>query len=162
MTGATNGKSSILLAVDVGPREPAGYLSAAVEMAGDLARGLADQVVVLHVREFSIGRLMPMMTEHGGADGQHTVDGIAARLRSAGVSACGQVREADVGHVASTILDAVAEFGARLIVLSSPKRRIPLGSVARHLLHQAGVPVVIVGRTAAEEDSEPTLAEAVC
>jgi nucleotide-binding universal stress UspA family protein len=159
MTAATNGKSSILLAVDVRPHESAGYLSAAVEMASDLARGRADQVVVLHVREFSVGRLMPMMTEHGGADGQRMVDNIAASLRSAGVSACGQVREADAGHVASTILDAATEFGARLVVLSAPKRRIPLGSVAGHLLYQTDVPVVIVGRTAGE-DREPTPAGA--
>jgi nucleotide-binding universal stress UspA family protein len=156
----TNGKSSILLAVDLGPHEPARHIDAAVGMASDLARSRADQVIVLHVREFSVGRLVPMMTEHGGADGQHAVDDIVARLRSAGVSACGQVRGADTGHVASTILDAVAEFGARLIVLSSPRRRIPLGSVVRHLLYQADVPVVIVARAAAEKHGEPAPAGA--
>jgi nucleotide-binding universal stress UspA family protein len=157
-----NGKSSILLAVDLGAHEPEEEITTAVELARDLAPGRADQIVVLHVREFSVARLRSMMTEHGGSDGQRLVADIVARLRGAGVSACGQVREADVGHVGSAILDAAAEFNARMIVLSSPRRRVPIGSVAQHLLYQADVPVVVArrGPVAAERPREPAVAGA--
>jgi len=145
----TNAKTSILLAVDTGPREPGGRQRPAIEMASELAaRCYADQVIVLHVREFAVARLLPMMNEHGGADGQRAVDEIVTSLRAAGVNACGLVREADAGHVASAILDAAAEFNARLIVLCAPRRHVLAGSVATHLLHLAGVPVVVARQEA--------------
>jgi nucleotide-binding universal stress UspA family protein len=148
-----NPKTNILLAVDFAPAEPVSHCSAAIDMARELVRDSADQVIVLHVREFSVARLALMMTEHGGADGQHQVDEIVAGLRAAGVRACGLVREADAGHVARTVLDAADEFGARVIVLSSARRRVPLGSVVQHLLRHADLPVVIA-RTRAAQASE--------
>lgn len=84
-----------------------------------------------------------MMCEHGDADGQHAVDEIAAALRASGVQASGLIREADACHVPRTILDAAGEFGARAIVLTSARRRIPIGSVAAHIAQVAEVPVVI-------------------
>ncbi len=149
-------RTSILLAVDVTPGDPLRRVSAAVQMARELVRDDADQVVVVHVREFSIARLGRMMTDGGGAEGGRAVRAVVSALRAAGVRACGLVREADLGHVAGTILDAADEFGARVIVLGSRSRtglpRNPVGSVAERLLHQSTVPVLIVPR--------PELAEA--
>lgn len=140
-----NTKTNILLAVDLAPGEPTWLIDGAVDMARDLVRDRADHVVVLHVREFSVARLAAMMREHGGADGRRAVDEIVARLRAAGVTASGLIREADEGHVASTIVEVAGEFNARLIVLGSPRHRIPMGSVARRLMRQADVPIVVVG-----------------
>ena len=153
-----NGKTSVLLAVDPGTHEPMAGIHGAIDMARQLVRGYADRVVVLHVREFSVARLSAMMAEHGGADGQRMVDQIVAVLRDAGVNAEGVVREADGGHVAATILRAADEFGASAIVLSSPKRRVPVGSVAQHLMRAGDVPVVIVRRAALTRDPELALA----
>lgn len=151
-----NPRTNILLAVDVMPGDPLRHVSAAVEMTRELIRDDADQVVVLHVRDFSIARLGRMMTDNGGADGGRAVRAVVSALRTAGVRARGQVREADLGHVAETILDAAREFDARVIVLGSRSRtdlpRNPVGSVAERLLHQSTVPVLIVPR--------PELAEA--
>jgi nucleotide-binding universal stress UspA family protein len=147
-------KTNILLAVDLAPGEPTWLLDGAVDMAKDLVRDRADHVVVLHVREFSVSRLAAMMREHGGADGRHAVDEIVARLRAAGVTASGLIREADEGHVVHTILEAAGEFNARLIVLGSPRHRISIGSVANRLMRQADVPIVIAARTRARVDDE--------
>lgn len=145
-----NPRTNILLAVDVAPGDPLRHVSAAVEMTRELIRDDADQVVVLHVREFSIARLGRMMTESGGADGGHAMHAVVSALRASGIPACGLVREADLGHVAQTILDVAREFDARIIVLGSRSRtdlpRNPVGSVAERLLHQSTVPVLIVPR----------------
>ena len=65
-----NSNSNILLAVDLMPGEPAWHIRPAINMTREMVRDGADHVVVLHVREFSIGRLASMMREHGGADGR--------------------------------------------------------------------------------------------
>ncbi len=139
---------TVLLAVDVAAGDATRHVDAAVQMTTGLIRDRADRVIVLHVREFSILRLPQTMTDCGGATGQHTVERVVSRLRGAGIHADGVIREADIGHVAATILDAAREFDASLIVLGSSCktaiRRVPVGSVAAHLLHAAGVPVLIV------------------
>jgi nucleotide-binding universal stress UspA family protein len=141
-------RTNILLAVDVARGDPLRHVSGAVAMARELARDDADRVIVLHVREFSITRLGAMMTDGGGAIAQHAVDVIVSGLRASGVRACGQVREADLGHVAQTILDSAREFDVRIIVVGSRGHtglpRSPVGSVAARLTHQAAIPVLIV------------------
>jgi nucleotide-binding universal stress UspA family protein len=145
---SANAKTNILLAVDLAPGEPTWLVDGAVDTVRDLVRDRADHVVVLHVREFSVSRLAAMMREHGGADGRRVVDEIVARLRAVGVTASGLIREADEGHVTRTILDAADEFDARLIVLGSPRHRVPMVSVAKRLMRQADVPVVVAGTPA--------------
>lgn len=86
-------------------------------------------------------------------------------LKAAGVSAEGEIREANLGHVAHAIVHAAADHDARLVVLGSSSRadlpRIPLGSVASRLLHMAARPVLIVPRAAAHaEPAQPAAAAA--
>ena len=140
-------KANVLLAVDLGPAESAWHIRAAINLAADLARDGGDHVVVLHVREFSVWRLAPMMLEHGGAAGCQAVEEIVSRLRGVGVSASALIREADGGHVAQTILDVADEFNARFIVLSSPRHRVTVRRVAQQLIRQADVPVAIQPRS---------------
>jgi nucleotide-binding universal stress UspA family protein len=79
------------------------------------------------------------------------IEKLVSGLQGAGVSAEGEIREANYGHIAATILKVAAERGARIVVLGSSSRtdlpRIPLGSVANRLLHMATRPVLIVPRT---------------
>jgi nucleotide-binding universal stress UspA family protein len=142
-TKTVDTKTNVLLAVDLAPAESAWHIRGAINMAANLARDRGDHVVVLHVREFSVWRLAPMMLEHGGAAGRQAVDEIVTRLRAVGVSASALMREADGGHVAQTILEVADEFNARLIVLSPPRHRVPIRSVAHQLMCQADVPVAI-------------------
>jgi nucleotide-binding universal stress UspA family protein len=162
ITMSTNASTNVLLAVDVAPGCPLRHVSAAVDMTRELIHYGADRVLVLHVREFSIARLGRMMTDGGGAAGQRAVDEIVSGLRAAGIQAHGQVREADVGHVAQAILDEARDFDAHVIVLGSRSRtdlpRIPFG-VATHVLHLATLPVLIVPMTETPPAGGPPSAE---
>ena len=86
---------------------------------------------------------------HDG-DGEAVVEKIVSDLQAAGVSAEGEIREANHGHIAAAILKAAQDHDARLVVLGSSSRtdlpRMPLGSVATRLLHMATRPVLIVPR----------------
>ena len=140
-------KTNILLAIDVAPECPLRHVEEATKMAAQLVRDSADRVVVVHIREFSVPKLARTMRDHGGASGRRAVDQVVADLRSAGIHAGGLIREADTGHVAQTILDAAAEFDARVIVLGARGRtNLPRGpfDVATHLLHLSTLPVLIV------------------
>jgi nucleotide-binding universal stress UspA family protein len=145
-----NPRTNILLAIDVTPADPLRHVTAAVAMIRELIRDDADRVVVLYVREYSVARLGRMMTDDGGADGRRAVDEVVSVLRADGIHACGQIREADIGHVAQTGLATARDLDVRLIVLGSRSQtglpRSPLASVTARLLHRATVPVLIVPR----------------
>lgn len=141
-------KTNILLAADVAAGDPLRHVAAAVDMARDLVRSDADRVIVLHVREYSIARLVRTMRDGGGRSGRLLVNEIVSRLRAEGIHASAIIREADVGHIAETILNVAHEFDARMIVLGSRTEtdlpRLPFGDAATHLLHLSTLPVLIV------------------
>ena len=152
---------NILLAVDAASHDPASHVLAAAAMTGDLGRDSGDHVVVLHVHEFATGRFGRIKVDCGEGDGEGVVAKIVADLQAAGVSAAGEIRETNLGHIAQAILHAAQDHEARLVVLGSSSRtdlpRIPLGSVASRLLHMATRPVLIVPRTDAHaEPAEPS------
>jgi nucleotide-binding universal stress UspA family protein len=140
--------ANILLAVDCVPGRPRPDARALARLARQLIQDSGGRVTVLYVREFSVARIGRMMADHGGSAGQRAVTEIVTGLRAAGISAAGLVREADIGHVARAILDAAAQTDARVIVMGPGGRpgppRIPLGSVAAHVLRAATVPVVVM------------------
>ena len=142
---------NILLSVDAASGDPARHVSAAAAMTGELARDTGDHVIVLHVHEFATGRFGRMQVDcHDGA-GEQVVEKIVSGLQEAGVSAEGEIRDANYGHIAAAILKVAAERDARIVVLGSSSRtdlpRFLLGSVASRLLHMATRPVLIVPRT---------------
>jgi nucleotide-binding universal stress UspA family protein len=96
---------------------------------------------------------------HDG-DGEAVVDKIVSDLQAAGVSAEGEIREANYGHIAAAILKVAQDHDARIIVLGSSSRtdlpRMPLGSVSTRLLHMATRPVLIVPRPAAPAPPAPS------
>lgn len=141
---------NILLAVDAPTGDHLRHVLAAADMARELSGGSGDHVVVLHVHEFAVGRFGRMQVDCGDGEGEEVVGKIVSDLQAAGVSAVGEIREANYGHIASAILQAAREHDARLVVLGSSSRtdlpRMPLGSVSARLLHMATRPVLIVPR----------------
>jgi len=147
---------NILLAVDAASHDPARHVTAAADMTRDLGRDSGDHVIVLHVHEFATGRFGRIRVDCGDGEGEGVVAKVVSDLQAAGVSADGEIREANLGHIAHAILHAAADHDARLIVLGSSSRtdlpRMPLGSVASRLLHMAARPVLIVPRTDAHAE----------
>jgi len=153
---------NILLAVDAAPRDPARHVVAAAAMARDLSRDTGDHVIVLHVHEFAVGRFGRLQVDCGDGEGEGVVETIVSDLRAAGVSAEGEIREANFGHIAAAILHAAQDHDARMVVLGSSSRtdlpRLLLGSVASRLLHMAARPVLIVPRSDAPARAAQPLA----
>jgi nucleotide-binding universal stress UspA family protein len=139
---------TILLAVDAARRNITQHVAAAAKETLELSRETGDRVVVLHVHEFAYGRFGRMQVDCAEGDGEKVVDGIVSDLRAAGVTADGEIRTTDFGHIARAILDTAEECDARIVVLGSSSRTdlpyIPFGSVSTRLLHLARRPVLIV------------------
>ena len=150
-------KKTIVLAVDT-----SSHVSAAAEMTRELCRDSGDRVLVLHVHEFATGRWGRMQIDcHEGA-GERVVDDVVAVMKAAGITADGEIREAQFGHIARNILDAADDHDARIVVLGSSGRtdmpHLPFGSVSHRLLHSATRPVLIVPRQPAAAESEQHVA----
>ena len=141
---------NILLAVDTAAPDPAWHVVAAADMTRELARDSGDHVIVLHVHEYAVGRFGRIRIDCADEEGEGVVEKIVSDLWEAGISADGEIIEANTGHVAAAILAAAKHHDARLVVLGSSSRtdlpRMPLGSVAARLLHMATRPVLIVPR----------------
>jgi nucleotide-binding universal stress UspA family protein len=133
----------ILVAVD--GSEPS---SRAVEEAARLASDA--EVVVLHVREREdlIGPGDGSVELETEDEAREMVDPIVARLKDAGVRARGEVSTSRIGMVARSIIASARDEGADLIVAGSRGlsdwRSLVLGSVTHRLLHDAGLPVLVV------------------
>jgi nucleotide-binding universal stress UspA family protein len=134
--------TNILLAVDTAAHDPLQHVVAAADMTRDLARDSGDHVIVLHVHEFAVGRFGRIRIDCAEREGEEVVEKIVSDLRAAGISAEGEITEANTA--------AARHRDARLVVLGSSSRtdlpRVPLGSVATRLLHTATRPVLIVPR----------------
>lgn len=151
---------NIVLAVDAASGDLARHVSAAADMARDLSRDSGDHVIVLHVHEFATGRFGRIQVDCHDGEGEQVVEKIVSSLQAAGVSAEGEIREANYGHIAAIILRAAQEHGARLVVLGSRSStdlpRVPLGSVSTRLLHISTRPVLIVPRPDAPAPAAPS------
>ncbi len=153
---------TILLAVDAASHDPVRHVVAAADMTREFSRDSGDHVIVLHVHEFATGRFGRIRVDCGDGEGEGVVEKIVADLKAAGVSAEGEIRETNVGHIASAILHAADDHEARLVVLGSSSRtdlpRTLLGSVASRLLHMSTRPVLIVPRP--DTHAQPALSPA--
>lgn len=143
---------TILLAVDAVRHGRSGaamqHVAAAAKETLELSRETGDRVLVLHVHEFAHGRFGRLQVDCAEGEGEKVVEQIASDLKAAGVTADGEIRTADYGHIARTILTAAQESDARIVVLGSSSRTdlpyFPFGSVSTRLLHLARRPVLIV------------------
>jgi nucleotide-binding universal stress UspA family protein len=157
---------TIVLAVDA-----ARHVQAAADMARELSRDSGDRVVVLHVHEFAVGRFGRIRVDCADGEGEQLVAGLVNEMRAAGITAEGDIREAEFGHISRRILEVADDYDARMVVLGARGRRdlphLPLGSVSHRLLHAAHRPVLIVPRPTAqpaaarEESQGQSLAGAV-
>jgi nucleotide-binding universal stress UspA family protein len=157
-------EEKILLAVDAAHGNPAEHVTAAAEMTRKLAHDTGDEVVVLHVHEYAIGRWGKMQVDCAEGDGEKVLDQVVSGLRDAGITVKGVIGAAEYGHVARAILAAADEYGARMIVLGSSGRNdlphLPFGSVSNRLLHLARRPVLIVPKQVAAAAAAETEAPA--
>lgn len=139
---------TILLAVDVARHEAARHIDAAARETLELGRATGDHVVVLHVHEIAYGRFGRLQVDCMEGAGEKAVEDVVSELRAGGVTADGEIRSTDSGHVARAILKAADDHDARLLVLGSSSRtdlpHLPFGSVSNRLLHLARRPVLIV------------------
>src|SRR6516225_4277811 len=110
---------NILLAVDAATHDPVRHVVAAAGMTRDLSRDSGDHVIVLHVHEFATGRFGRIRVDCGDGEGESVVEKIVAELKAAGVSAEGEIRETNFGHIAAAILQAAHDHDVRMVVLGS-------------------------------------------
>jgi nucleotide-binding universal stress UspA family protein len=143
---------TILLAVDAARHSRPGaatrHVAAAARETLELSRETGDRVLVLHVHEFAHGRFGRLQVDCAEGEGEKVVEQIVSDLKAAGVTADAEIRTADLGHIARTILAAARDCDARIVVLGSSSRTdlpyLPFGSVSTRLLHLARRPVLIV------------------
>jgi nucleotide-binding universal stress UspA family protein len=128
------------------------YAPEATEMARDLCHDSQDKIIVLHVHEFAIGRFGRMQVDCPEGDAEKLTDGIRMSLENQGIDVDAEIREAHVGQIARSILQAAEEHDAHIIVLGSVRNtdlpHIPIGSVTHKVLHLARRPVMVVPRRA--------------
>jgi len=128
------------------------YAPEATEMAKELCQGPADKVTILHVHEFAVGRFGRLQVDCPEGEAERLVTTIRTDLADAGIDAEAEIREAHVGHIARTIVEAASQHDARIIVLGSARSTdlppIPFGSVSHKVLHLAKRPVIVVPRQA--------------
>jgi nucleotide-binding universal stress UspA family protein len=152
---------TIVLAVDA-----KSHASAAADMTRELSQDSGDKVIVVHVHEFAVGRWGRMQVDCAEGEGEAAVGKIVADLKDAKITAEGEIRETQLGHIARSILTAADEHAARVVVIGSGGRadlpHLPFGSVAHRLLHLARRPVLIVppehGAKNADHPSEAAVA----
>ena len=134
---------TILLAVD-----GSDHSERAAETATKLATATRDQVVVVHVTEFMVGRAAGPVELDGDRQAIERAKQHVKELEAAGVSARVELSHAPVGHVAKLVVDAAEQYGAGLIVMGSRGRTdlaaLVLGSVAHKVLHLSDRPVLII------------------
>ncbi len=143
---------AIVLAVDAKNHVPA-----ATDMTRELSRDSGDKVIVLHVHEFAVGRWGRMQVDCGEGEGEAVVSDVVTSLKDAGIAAEGEIREAQLGHIARNILAAADEHDARVVVIGSggsDQPHLPFGSVSHRLLHLARRPVLIVPPGSGANDAE--------
>jgi nucleotide-binding universal stress UspA family protein len=139
--------ATLLVPVD-GTPEGARALGAALPLAQATgARIVLLQVVVPFIQRYFDESLTvdPLWDEEALASARGYVETLAGRLRQAGVSAQGLVRQ---GPISQEIADAADEVGADVIVMSThaltgPARTL-LGSIADEVVRTAHQPVLLV------------------
>jgi nucleotide-binding universal stress UspA family protein len=135
---------TILLAVDgSAPSERA------VETTLELAPCVGAEVVVLYVRETEVVPWTAQTVELTTPDEAATlVDGVARKLKDAGVSARGEITDAVHGSAAREILRMARGEDAGMIVMGSrglsDLAGLVMGSVTHKVLHLADRPVLVV------------------
>jgi nucleotide-binding universal stress UspA family protein len=131
----------ILLAVDGSE-----HSKRAIPLAADIARKSKGTVVVVHVREHQVAR-GPVWERESEDEVKKLLEGVIGELKSAGIEAKSEARQALLGRAAQGICDAADEHEAGLIVMGSRGlsdfQGLLLGSVTHKVIQLARCPVLV-------------------
>jgi nucleotide-binding universal stress UspA family protein len=113
----------------------------AARLAGEVARGSGQEVVILHVEAPEVrGEPRPPVLD--------AADDAVRFIKDSGVSARLEVRSSLPGRTAREIVIAAGEEDATMIVMGTRGRSeltsLVLGSVAHKVIHLSDLPVVVV------------------
>jgi nucleotide-binding universal stress UspA family protein len=141
---ASNGQfSRILFAVDGTPRS-----TGAVDAVATIARAARAEVHILHVWNMDIRINRGLWDVETLPEARQLVDGIAARLVAAGVTATSEVATAPDKKIPDMIADAARQRSAGLVAVGSRGRSdfegLFLGSVGHRVLQKVSCPVLII------------------
>ena len=132
---------NILLAIDGSP-----YSRAAVPAAIEIARKFESTVFVIHVVEHDRGRAAAYSVE-SPADATRLVADAVSQLRTAGLSAHGELVDRAVGHAPAAIVEGAAAHGVDLIVMGSrgvsDAMGVLAGSVTHKVMQLTDIPVLV-------------------
>jgi nucleotide-binding universal stress UspA family protein len=132
----------ILLAVDGSE-----HSYRAVPVAGDLARCVDGEVIVLHVREHEVTWMADIDLETDD-EAAKLVDAVVRELKEQETNVRGEVVRVPLGNAPMAIVDIAHREGADLVVMGtrglSEWSRLLMGSVADKVMHLADCPVLIV------------------
>jgi nucleotide-binding universal stress UspA family protein len=135
---------TILLAVDGSAPS-----TRAVETTMEFAPCVGAEVIVLHVRETEAVPWTAQTVElTTTGEAAALVDGVARRMKDAGLAARGEITDAMHGSAAREILRTARDEDAGMIVMGSrglsDLAGLVMGSVAHKVLHLADRPVLVV------------------
>jgi len=134
---------TLLVAVD-----DSTYAAKAVDTAATLAKGLAADVIVFHLRTDDLAARGPVEAGESADAASDSVKSAVAALQSAGVaSVTGRVDHGLAGEAANAILDVAKQVNADFIVMghrgTGRLSGLLLGSVAHKVISLADRPVVV-------------------
>ena len=139
----------------------------ALPYAKSLAEGHGRTLVVVHAKEFLVGRAggYPLLADEDELEAK--IRGQVKAAREEGVDATFKLVTGRAQHAAHMIADAAEEAGADVIIVGTrghgPIAGLLLGSVTQRLLHIASCPVLAVPdgtHPAAAESERETVATA--
>jgi nucleotide-binding universal stress UspA family protein len=122
------------------------------DRALECARGLAEEgsarLLVVHVKEITVGRGAGYPVQTDEEEVEQKIQAQVKELKEAGLDASYEQLGASAGGAAHAIADAAKDAGADLIVVGTrgqaPITGLLLGSVTNRLLHVASCPVLAV------------------
>lgn len=134
----------ILVAVDDSPERETVLRHAAAE-----AKAHGSAVQVLHVQTIDTALMGGGVIEEDLAEVRHVVRDSVKELSDQGIKADGEIREAVRPEIARTILEALKEHGADLLVIGTRRKHglsgLVLGSVADGVAHGSpSAPVLLI------------------
>jgi nucleotide-binding universal stress UspA family protein len=120
----------------------------ALDSARELAEAGSARVLVVHVKEITVGRAGGYPVQVDEEEVEHKIQAQVHDLKDAGLNASYEQLGATAGGAAHAIADAAKDAGADLIVVGTrgqgPISGLLLGSVTNRLLHVASCPVLAV------------------
>ena len=123
---------------------------AAAQTAAQFAAKTGASIEVVHVREHDVivSKAGPGPDLETREEASELLQAVVGRLKDAGGTVHGTIRQAPTAHVAREIIAAADEAGADLIVVGnrglSAFSGMLLGSVSNKLVHLADQPVLVV------------------